>query len=429
MITLVSVAVVAVVALVVTRGGSEPGPGPARAAVTGAPPTSPAAPATGFPLTKPSKSAEDPWLGNPFAVALNRALGAQGAALLNGDQDEYLRPVASSAEDAKAWWRNRFTSLRALGIARWEASVRSIGDTNFRSREQFLAVVTVKYCFSTECSRPATARLRTVWDTTDIDDPRITDVRPNAGSLPPPWALDVLTARAGSRVIVASTAANASRIPQYLSTAENAAVVADGFSTADRPSRYVIYLADKLDYRKWQSGAGGFVSRAAAYALPDNDAVVVNLPAMVSSDTPHVMQHEMTHVSSLAGIDKEKETPDTWWLTEGLAEYAASGSAKFRGPGDRQTRVSFIRSSWNGNLRIREPAAKAPLRDVSGRYGTAHLAVRCLATTYGKEKTVDLFRSVVVQGAAITSASKASLGAPWSTVNRTCAAYVRRAAR
>lgn len=325
--------------------------------------------------------------------------------------------------------RNRFTSLHALGIAKWEASITSITDTNFKSREQFQAVVTVKYCFTTECSRPAMARLRTEWDTTDLDDPRITDVRPNAGSFPPPWALDVLIGRAGSRVIVASTPENASRIPQYLKAAEDAAVVADGFSTADRPSRYVIYLADKKDYGKWRSGAGGLVNRAAAFAMTDSEAVVVNLPAMVSSDTSHVMQHEMTHVSSMAGIDKEKETPDTWWLTEGLAEYAASGSAQFRGPGDRQSTLSFVRSRWNGNLQIPEPLEKAPLREVAGRYGTSHLSVRCLATTYGKEKTLDLFRSVVVQGTSITAASKASLGAPWSAVNKTCAAYVRQAAR
>jgi hypothetical protein len=355
---------------------------------------------------------------------METALQAQGAALLAGDKARFTGFVDPSAKRSVTWIAERFASLHAMGIAKWDATVESF--TPY-TEPRWQANVTVKYCFVAACARPLTANLHTMWDMSGRAGPKLTEIwEYTGGRASPPWAMSVLQAKAGSRVIVAATKANAGRLAGALATAEAAAKVADRYAGAQKPGKYVIYLAGTKEWGKWPYDEEG--KWVAGYATAPTESVVVNVASLATTPLGELLRHEMGHVATLAGDTRKGSRADSWWLVEGMAEYIATGGS-FASYSGRSETVSFVRKKWNGDLRVGEPAGNTSIRDASARYGTAYLGVSCLMKTYGREKALAFFHAVTVEGDALTAAAGASLGVPYPTVKSVCVSQVRRAAR
>lgn len=153
---------------------------------------------------------------------------------------------------------------------------------------------------------------------------------------------------------------------------------------------------------------------------------------MKSLRTTHLdqlLRHELGHISTLLGQETRVRHTPNFWLIEGLAEYIANQQEPFSAYGNRYWAAQFIRNQWNGALRVTAPTTKSSSRDAAGRYGTAFLAVTCLAQTYGQNKLLNFFQATAVQGEPLTDTAARELGVPWTTANRTCATKIRQTAQ
>ncbi|MGX6607966.1 hypothetical protein ACWKSP_38455 [Micromonosporaceae bacterium Da 78-11] len=358
-------------------------------------------------------------------ATISAALTAQSAALLAGDKAKFVGFAARSAKRVAPWLTDRFTSLHAMGIARWDTTVVTF--TPY-TEPRWQANVELKYCFVADCARPLTATLHTMWDLADQSDPKLTEMwASDPGRATPPWAQSVLRARIGSRVVVAASSADAGRLPGALAAAEAAAKVADGYAGRARPGRYVVYLAGAKDWDTWPYGAEG--KWVAAYANETTESTVVQIASLRTTDLAELLRHEMGHVASLAGRSTKVDYADSWWLTEGLAEHIGVKGRPFSSYSGRAETAAFVRNRWKGDLRVGAPTEKASVRDASARYGTAFLGVSCLMQKYGRARTLGFFHAVAVDGTGLSSAASQSLGVPWPTVTSTCVAQIRRTAK
>jgi Peptidase of plants and bacteria len=226
-------------------------------------------------------------------------------------------------------------------------------------------------------------------------------------------------------VIVATTAQYAARLPALLAAAERAATVTDRFAKWGKPpGRYVVYLAGRSEWGKWY----GVPQQpwVAAFAMPLTDVateVVLNVDNVDSRDVTDVLRHELTHVVTLAGVDRTYA--HSWWLVEGVAEYVrvTGGARPFDGLGDVRR---YVHSGlWSGDVALDSPPAGATAGDVNGRYGVAYLAVKRLADRFGEAKMLAFFGAVVRDGMALDKAALSVLGVAWAEVRADCAAAVR----
>ncbi|MEU4235956.1 hypothetical protein [Actinoplanes sp. NPDC026619] len=372
-----------------------------------------------------SAAAERDAAKDKVKTTIGDAMSAQSAALLAGDRAAFTGLADADAKLVAPWLSERFTSLRAMGIAQWSTTVASITEWG---TQRWQANVDVDYCFVAPCGRPLRQSLHTMWYLGDPTGPKLTEIYPGrSGRTSPPWTQSVLQARSGSRVIVASTAANAGRLAGALAEAEAAAQVADRFAGTARPGKYVIYLAGKTEWGKWPYGDEG--NWVAGYAQEETESVVVKLSALHLIPMKALLRHELTHVASLAGQSDEVKRADSWWLTEGLAEYAISGGSPYSAYPRKAETSAFVKTKWSGDLRVGEPASKTSARDASARYGTAYLGVGCLFQTYGPEKALAFVHEVAVEADSLTTAATRALGTSWSAVGSTCAARIRSTAK
>ena len=374
------------------------------------------------PAAEPDPVAEKAAAEQRNSTAITAALSAQSAALLSGDKAKFLALADPSAKYVKPWLTERFTTLRAMGIAQWNTSITSMFSTN---SWEWTAKIRLEYCFVANCAHPLLANLSTQWNMSIPDRPLLEQMYEYTSHRPVPWGQAVLRAKAGSRVVVAASAANASRIDGVLASAEAAARVADRYASSARPGRYVIYLATDQEWSDWSYTDE--VTYAAGYALVDTESVILRASLLRSSTLDMTLRHEMTHVASLAGWSAGASKKNSWWLIEGLAEHAGLGDSYSAYPRRAQT-GPFVRNRWNGDLRVGVPRTTASVVDANGRYGAAYLGVGCLLKTYGPAKTLTFFHAVAVRNTALTTAAPTSLGAPWTTVSKTCAAYIRKTA-
>jgi hypothetical protein len=229
----------------------------------------------------------------------------------------------------------------------------------------------------------------------------------------------------GARVILATTARYASRLPSMLAAAEKAAAVTDRYARWDRPpGRYVVLLAGPDEWGTWYGVKQQ--SWVAAFAMPLTDnatEVVLNAARVDARDTVDVLRHEFTHVVTLVGVGRSYE--HSWWLVEGIAEYVrvSDGSRPFDGLAEVRKYVHSGR--WPGDVALDEPPPDSSASDVNGRYGVAYLALRRLADRFGEDKLLAFFAAVARNGTPLAPASVAAFGVSWDTAAADCAQYVR----
>lgn len=346
----------------------------------------------------------------------------QAEALLAGDEDGYLASADPLEQDLVTRLRRRFSVVRAMGPGVWTQSVTDV----VRVSDDFWHVrLKVKYCFGEADCTPTWFEVRSRWRLRDgrlvmtgLDDSGEYDRGPR------PWETEELIVRAGRRVIVAAAPANATRLSTTVEAAEAAATVADRFARwGPPPSRYVIYLAGPDEWDRWYGG--GLPDWAAGYAIDESGDVVLLGNRYIPREALRTMLvHELTHVSTLASA-YVRTTSSTWWLTEGLADYATMIDQPLRKYNAMIPVRSYVRDDWDGNPAIAPPSAEASTEEAAARYGIAFLSVRAIAERYTEEKMLHFYGLVVRERKTLQDASLEALGTSWDTVKAQCVDFIR----
>jgi hypothetical protein len=359
---------------------------------------------------------------------LGEELSAQASALLAGDEQGYLTAVDSANSRLVSEHRRWFSSLRDMGLGVWTESVS--GGLTSTGSYQWSTDVKISYCFGAPTCDSVDLPVATTWE---LKDERLVmvELKPSIPDWngPRPWEVDELTVARGKRVIVASTSENAWRLPDAVRAADRAAAVADRFAKWNQPpSRYVIFLASPSQWKKWYGHEQP--DWAAAWAVPVSNTVtevMVRAQVVRQSGLENLLRHELTHVSSLAG-DRNGAGRTTWWLVEGIAEYAMMSGRPVSDYDALGATHAFVHGTWDGNPAVEAPGANASLEEAGGRYGVAFLCVRRMATKYGEDKMLTFWGRMVHDADTLDEAAHGVYGVPWSTVRSDCVSFIRSSA-
>ncbi|MET7876662.1 hypothetical protein [Micromonospora profundi] len=350
-------------------------------------------------------------------------LQRQATALLGGDRAAYL---AVADPGAHADLRRRFAALRALKVTVWRAEPSGLPVPVVGQPGEWRLLVRFQYCFVVPDCRPSPVLIGTRWRENG-DQPRLVAVEESksAETGTRPWEISDLAVAVGARTIVATTPALRGKLPGLLAQAEAAAKVADGYVVAGSPpDRYRIFYAGRTEWQRWYGG--GRPQWTGGYAVTvggGHHEVVLNAEGLPSSGTDDLLRHELTHAASLPERGYPGKT--TWWLVEGLAEFAgAGGQAVDRYEGLAEVRT-LVRGKWDGRLEGITPADNAEAERVGGSYGVGYLAVRHLVDRFGTAQLLAFFKAVVHERKPFDAAAEEAFGEQWSTLHDECVAYVR----
>ncbi|MGC5319721.1 hypothetical protein ACPXB5_13405 [Micromonospora arida] len=372
-----------------------------------------------------SSAADDPATAVARALSdrITAQLHRQSAALLGGDRAGFLAVADPAAHNDL---RRRFAALRELKVTGWRAEPSGLPVPIIGKPGEWRLLVRFQYCFVTPNCRPSPVLIGTRWRE-NSDQPRMVAMEESKSveTGTRPWEISDLAVAVGARTIVATTPALRGKLPGLLAQAESAARVADGYAvTGSPPDRYRIFYAGRTEWQRWYGGerpewTGGYAVTVGG----GHHEVVLNAEGLSNSGTDDLLRHELTHAASLP----ERGYPGklTWWLVEGLAEFAgAGGQAVDRYEGIADVR-KMVRGGWDGKLEGVNPADDASAERVAGSYGIGYLAVRHLVDRYGPLRLLTFFKTVVHDGRTIEAASEKAFGEQWSTLHDECVAYVR----
>ncbi|MET8835681.1 hypothetical protein ABZV78_17430 [Micromonospora sp. NPDC004540] len=351
-------------------------------------------------------------------------LDRQAAALLNGDRAGFLAVAEPAARPALT---RRYAALRALRVSAWRPAADGVPAAVDRRPGEWRLTVTVGYCFVVPGCTPSSVELGTRWRVAGDAEPRLTAVEESratpAGARP--WEVSDLAVAVGKRAVVATTPALRGKLTGLLAQAEAAARVADLYAVdGSPPDRYLVYYAGRAEWQRWYGG--GRPKWTAGYAVGvggGHHDVVLNAQSLTPTGVDDLLRHELTHAASLP--DRGYADRSSWWLVEGLAEYAGSdGQPVARYEGLAEVR-RLVRGGWNGRLDALAPADDAADDRVGGAYGIGYLAVRHLVDRFGEQRVLDFFRVVVHERRSMAEAADEVFGEPWSGLHDDCVAYLR----
>lgn len=356
--------------------------------------------------------------------AIQLTLNKQSAALLAGDESDFLAPADVANQSVRDKLRNRYAALHGMSLGVWEQSIS--GYPKPQTDGSVLVNVRQRYCMGDASCRPVLINVETRWRD-DGGNLRMTDIKPSTRTSrgPRPWEVTELTVATGQRVVVAGPTKYASRIRAMVTAADRAAAKADRFAKwVTAPSRYVIYLAGSTEWRSWYSSDEP--DWAAAYAIPVSDEdseVVVNASRVSNSEVEELLTHELTHVTTLAGA---LAFNSPFWLVEGIGDYSMwSGKSVKTYAGIPYVRKFAKSSRWRDDPVVAGPAEDASVEDAAARYGIAFLDVRRMAERYGEDKMLDFFGLVARDGESVESASQKAFSLTWPAVSADLAKYIR----
>ncbi|WP_112699073.1 hypothetical protein [Micromonospora noduli] len=372
-----------------------------------------------------SSAADDPAtaVARGLSDRITAQLHRQSAALLGGDRAGFLAVADPAAHNDL---RRRFAALRELKVTGWRAEPSGLPVPIIGKPGEWRLLVRFQYCFVTPNCRPSPVLIGTRWRENG-DQPRMVAMEESKSveTGTRPWEISDLAVAIGARTIVATTPALRGKLPGLLAQAEAAAKVADGYAvTGSPPDRYRVFYAGRTEWQRWYGGerpewTGGYAVTVGG----GHHEVVLNAEGLSNSGTDDLLRHELTHAASLP----ERGYPGklTWWLVEGLAEFAgAGGQAVDRYEGIADVR-KMVRGGWDGKLEGVNPADDASAERVAASYGIGYLAVRHLVDRYGPLRLLTFFKTVVHDGRTIDAASEKAFGEQWSTLHDECVAYVR----
>lgn len=351
----------------------------------------------------------------------------QAKALLAGNEAGFLAVVDPTNAALVAEHKRRFKVLHAMGPGVWTQAVT--GSLRTHDSRSWTADIKIGYCFGAATCSSVQLVVSSEWayknDRLVMVDLKPSDPQWNG---PRPWETDELTVLAGKRVVMAATKVNAWRLPDAVKSADKAAQVADTLAKWEPPpSRYVIFLAGPDDWKKWYGH--NQPEWAAAWAVPVSASVtevVVRTQVVQQRGLETLLTHELTHVTTLAG-KRDGAGRSAWWLIEGIADYATMIGKQVRDYDAIPPTKAFVKNQWDGNPEVAAPSSAASLEEASARYGVAFLAVRRISDKYTQPKMLEFFGRIVHDNQDINAAAQAALGAPWTTVSKDCATFIRSA--
>ncbi|MEU8049524.1 hypothetical protein [Micromonospora haikouensis] len=362
-------------------------------------------------------------LGERISGQLDR----QAAALLGGDRAGFLAVAEPAAHPALA---RRYAALRALRVTVWRPEQTGLPTTVAGRPDEWRIVVRFQYCFVVPGCRPSPVLVGTRWRDSGGQVRLVAmEESRSAETGTRPWEVSDLVVAVGPRTVVATTPALRGKLPGLLRQAEAAARTADAYAVAGPPpDRYRVFYAGKAEWLSWYGG--GRPAWTGGYAVTvggGHHEVVLNADGLSAAGADDLLRHELTHAASLP----ERGYPgrETWWLVEGLAEYAGVGGT----PVGRYEGLAEVREllapggGWTGRLDDLTPAEDASARRVGGSYGVGYLAVRHLVDRFGEQRVLAFFKAVVHDRRTAEEASGEAFGEPWAGLHDECVAYARAA--
>ncbi|HET6211544.1 MAG TPA: hypothetical protein VFE14_01590, partial [Micromonosporaceae bacterium] len=364
---------------------------------------------------------------------IDSTLDAQATALLKGDEKGFTAAADPGNAAVLAGLTLRYRSLRAMQISHWRPEVVGVPAKAAGAPDgQWTASLSVPHCFVVVTCEEDGLRLESRWVERGGTAYLVSlDASVAGQNGPRPWEVSELKAAVGTRVVVATTAKYASKLPTLLREAEKAATVADRFAAGGaRPDRYRIFYAGSVEWKKWYNG--NRPQWAAGYAVPTGKThidVVLNAAETPTTFLDDILRHEMSHAASLPGA--RYQDAKNWWLIEGLAEYAemnGKAASQYDAVAAGAVRRFVHSGKWDGTVAVTEPADSAPLWEAGARYGVAFLAVRRLVDRYGERKMLDFFQAILHDGTDPATAAPQAFGAAWTSVEADCVSYIKRTA-
>ncbi|MBU2665073.1 hypothetical protein KOI35_16345 [Actinoplanes bogorensis] len=372
---------------------------------------------------------------SPYERAV-AALDVQSQALLAGDEAGWLAVVDAPL---KARYRNMFRSLRALDVTSFVYKP-GVGQPVKGNAAAVVFRAEVFYCLGPDMCPAAQG---SEWQGPPHIEQRLT-MRPVGGQYvigvaaagtdedprrPAPWESGELVALRGTRVTLFAAPAERRYLTRVLPVAEAAAKVDDRFAAliGTPQSRYRIYLAGEAQWRKWYGGNQD--DWAIGLAVPLNmHGIDVMLRMKELDDDPLMLrvalQHELGHVVTLSGAYRADAAEDTW-LSEGIAEYIGWSPASAARTLRRDSVRWQLRRKAMTTMIPEQPRPSAPARAGDAFYGLSHLAVDCMAKTYGERKLLTFVRLVLTQDNELDQAAGDAYGVPFATVDRACVKWTR----
>lgn len=365
-----------------------------------------------------------------------QALDKQAAALLAGDEAGWLAAVDPGQPKLRARYRSMFTTLRALGVTKFEYR----GRANFDKPSTDTLVqldAQIAYCFTDnpcpdDSGVPFTEqslRLEPVggaWVISSSSTAKSAD-----DQLPKPWENGDYVLGRGERVTLVAQASERKWFDDVLPIADKAAAVNDRFAgLVDNPQkRYRIYLAGA---KQWKSWFGGISDKwVVGYAVPLNQAgteVVLNMSELADDDKllETTIQHELGHVVTLGAATGRSWGEGDMWLKEGIAEYIGWWPEPATESWRRQSVHDLLHGS-NAPTSIATNALQtdARLEEGDAFYGFGHFAADCLATKYGQAELFTFVRLYLREDVDLDPASRQAFGAGFTTVDKTCMRWIK----
>jgi hypothetical protein len=375
----------------------------------------------------------------PFEQAA-AILDQQAAALVKGDEKGWLAPVDPARPALVARYRNIFRNLRGLDVSHAEYHARPLPDGKPGA---VIAKALFGYCFS-GVACPS-------WRSSADDGPpkvthhltfevingryAITALDPEPGTSfnqlePAPWDGAALVIARGERVTVAATGNQGKHVKKVLAAAEKAAGITDRFAgyVGNRQQRYRIYLADDRAWRTWYGGEQ--LNWVIGYELPLNAIgadVVLRAGKLPEGrhELAFLVQHELGHVVTLAGLTRW-ETDDDQWLLEGIAEYIGAHPAAADDTGNRDILATeFRRRDAPKTIATASLTDDADDRAVDRLYAMGHFATSCMAARYGERKLFAFVDRVLRKGEKPDQAARAAYGTSFAAVDKACLKWIR----
>lgn len=227
---------------------------------------------------------------------------------------------------------------------------------------------------------------------------------------------DPLSVVLGRKVVVATSAPPAGRLPALLVEVEKAIPVAEQYAVGAMPDYYGVYLASAAASQTWFAKREATTGLAIATGPMHADVVLSNaLMRTFPLSLPLILRHELTHAVSIYGIagvvgGSWRATPPTH---HGLSLNPA--------PVTR----SYIHHEWDSTLPELPAADNTKVSTVYALYDLASLAVHRLEMKHGRADLIKFFQQVIRYGATPAMVSPDIFGLPWSTVEADCIAYIK----
>ncbi|MGI5243429.1 hypothetical protein [Dactylosporangium sp. CA-139066] len=350
--------------------------------------------------------------GDSVSDKILAVLNKQSKALLAGDQAGYGAGIGAGLQDG---FNRRFGSLRAMGVQTWKPTLVDRPSQN--ADGTYSTLVRWDYCFGQGCTVLFPQVVQTSW-TIAGDQATIAKYEQTSE----PWDASALQAVSGRRVIVAGSAASASKLQRVLTKADAAADVADRYAHWDAPPKwYIVYIAGEGEWKSWWDN-GDIGASYDGYSTGPRGIVMQSADA-TQQWLQVLLTHEFGHVVT---VGEDYGTAEQWWMTEGIADYISDrDGTTMRGrlPDVRK----FVKNGWNGKITLAPPPETAPGWEIDARYGIALIAITCLSKKFTEPKMLDFWGDVVRKNMTLESASTKDLGADWAGVQSTCAGQVRNA--